>query len=205
MNDWIKHILEHFGALGVGMLMLIENLFPPIPSEVVMPWAGYSVSQGHATFLGVVAAGSFGSFLGATFWYLIAKWVGKERLTRWIDRHGWWLTISKQDIDRTDAWFRRWGGTTVLVCRMIPGVRTLISVPAGFVGMSVGRFALYTAIGTILWTVFLAGLGWWLGENYDQLATPLGWVSTLVVLAFLLWWLWRLVSHGVAQRRSTTD
>lgn len=181
--------------------MLVENVFPPIPSEVVMPWAGYAVSQGEFSFLMAVVAGSMGSFAGAMFWYWIAIWIGQERLAHWVDRHGQWLTISPRDLERTESWFARWGAAAVLFCRLIPGLRTLISVPAGFAEMPLGRFAFYTAIGTVLWTALLAALGWWLGDNYAELAGPLSWVSTGVVLLLAGIWIYRLVTrHGRSQR-----
>ena len=193
MEKWITDFLEQFGAAGVGLLMLAENIFPPMPSEVVMPWAGYSVSQGNTSFIAVVTAGSVGSFCGAMAWYLLARWIGKERLARWIDGHGAWLTISPKDLDRVDAWFEQWGSAAVLLCRMVPGIRTLISVPAGFAEMPIGRFSLFTAIGTVIWTSLLAGIGWWLGDNYKNLASPLSWVSMVVVAGLFGWWLWRVV------------
>lgn len=203
MDKWIQGFLKQFGSLGVGLLMLVENVFPPIPSEVVMPWAGYAASRGDITFLGAIVAGSVGSFLGALLWYLLARRIGKERLARWIDRHGAWLTLSCKDIDRTDEWFQRWGGWAVLVCRMIPGLRTVISIPAGFAGMPMVRFSIFTAIGTVMWTTLLAGLGWWLGKNYSQLAGVLSWVSTAVVGGLALWWLWRLIAQAAARRDTT--
>ncbi len=193
MDQWINDFLEQFGVGGVGALMLLENVFPPIPSEVVMPWAGYSVSQGDMSFFAVVVAGSIGSFAGAMLWYFLGRWVGRDRLARWIEGHGSWLTISPSDLDKVDEWFESYGSAAVLLCRMIPGIRTLISVPAGFSEMPIGRFSLYTAIGTILWTTLLAGIGWWLGDQYGELAGPLSWVSTAVVLALFGWWLWRLL------------
>ncbi len=195
MDQWIKNFLEQFGAIGVGGLMLIENIFPPIPSEIVMPWAGYAVSQGDASFLAVVTAGSAGSFAGALFWYFVGRRVGKERLSSWIEGHGAWLTITPNDLDRVDEWFERRGSVAVLVCRMIPGLRTLISVPAGFAVMPVGEFCTFTAIGTVMWTTLLAGIGYWLGDKYADLAGPLGWVSTAVVIAMFAWWVLRLVKQ----------
>ena len=202
MDEWIRNTLEQSGLLGVGLLMLAENVFPPIPSEVVMPWAGFTASQGEMSLWGVIVAGSLGSFTGAMFWYLLARWIGKERLIRWVQRHGWWLTLSERDVERTDAWFDRWGGIAVLLCRMIPGIRTLISVPAGFSGMGLAKFSLYTAIGTVLWTALLAAIGWWLGDNYQNVAGPLGWVSTIVVGGLLAWWLFRLVTHAARKKRA---
>ncbi|WP_339887621.1 DedA family protein [Rhodopirellula europaea] len=201
MDQWIESILEQFGAFGVGMLMLLENVFPPIPSELVMPWAGYSVSQGQSSFIAVVIAGSTGSFVGAYAWYWVARRIGKERLATWVDKHGAWLTISRNDIDQVDRWFERWGAAAVLLCRLIPGLRTLISVPAGFADMPPVKFSAYTAIGTIAWTALLAVIGLWLGKNYGDLAGPLSWVSSGVIAVMLAIWVYRLVQ----QHRARSD
>ncbi|GAA4458693.1 DedA family protein [Novipirellula rosea] len=203
MEKWITEFLEQFGAAGVGLLMLAENIFPPMPSEIVMPWAGYSVSQGNVSFIAVVTAGSIGSFLGALAWYLLARWIGKERLARWIDGHGAWLTITRRDLDQVDQWFEKWGSVAVLVCRMIPGIRTLISVPAGFAAMPIGRFSVFTAIGTVLWTALLAGIGWWLGDHYKDLAAPLSWVSMAVIAGLFAWWIWRVLRQRSARTTTT--
>ncbi len=205
MSESIVKLLETFGAAGVGFLMLVENVFPPIPSEIVMPWAGYAASQGKVSFLAIVVAGSIGSFAGAALWYWLAVRIGQDRLMKWAERHGRWLTISPSDIENTSEWFARWGGTAVLVCRMIPGIRTLISVPAGFAGMPFGKFSAYTAIGTVLWTTLLAGIGYWLGDNYGNLSSILNWVSTLVVGGMFLWWLWRILTRRpMVDRRGTS-
>ncbi|MFG0266105.1 MAG: DedA family protein [Rhodopirellula sp. JB055] len=193
MDQWIESILEQFGAFGVGMLMLVENVFPPIPSELVMPWAGYSVSQGQSSFLAVVASGSVGAFVGAYAWYWVARRIGKERLATWVDKHGAWLTISRDDIDQVDRWFEDWGAAAVLLCRLIPGLRTLISVPAGFAEMPPAKFSACTAIGTVAWTALLAVIGLWLGKNYGDLAGPLSWVSSGVIAAMFSVWIYRLV------------
>lgn len=195
MEDWIQQILDRLGVWGVGVLMLIENIFPPIPSEIVMPWAGYAVSQGDMSFLGVVCSGSIGSFLGAAAWYYAARLIGKDRLAGWIAGRGAWLTIKPTDLEAVDRWFERRGAAAVLFCRLIPGLRTLISVPAGFAAMTQGRFLLFTAVGTVLWTTLLAGMGFWLGENYGDLAGPLGWVSTAVLVGMFSVWLWRMASQ----------
>lgn len=192
MNEWIESFLEDYGSVGVGILMLVENVFPPLPSEVIMPWAGYAVSQGDLSLTMAILAGSVGSFAGAMFWYWVAIAVGRERLSRWIQHHGHWLTIHHDDLRRTEQWFGRWGDVAVLVCRMIPGLRTLISVPAGFVGMPHGRFTLFTAVGTVAWTSLLTGIGWWLGDNYAVLAGPLSWVSLIVMMILAAIWLYRL-------------
>ena len=200
MDHWIEYVLQHLGAWGVALLMLLENVFPPLPSEVVMPWAGYAVSQGTLSGVAALLAGSTGSFAGAYLWYWAARQVGRERLRRWVRRYGAWLTLSVSDVQRTEAWFENWGGAAVLLCRMIPGIRTLISIPAGLTNMSQARFCVYTAVGTVAWTGLLLGLGWWLADRHEALVQPLSWVSTAVVVGLFLWWLYRLIRQQSSGR-----
>jgi membrane protein DedA with SNARE-associated domain len=197
MANTIQNLLEQYGAVAVGLLMLLENIVPPIPSEVIMPWAGFSASRGDMSLTVAIVSGAVGSYVGALLWYLAAKRVGKQRLKDWSARWGAWLTLSPKDIDSIDHWFDKWGGISVLLGRMVPGVRTLISVPAGFSDMSFGRFSLFTAIGTTAWTAMLAGLGWWLGSNYQSVARPLGWASTAVIVALVGWWVYRIIRQSM--------
>jgi len=133
-------------------------------------------------------------------WYYVARRIGKDRLARWIDGHGAWLTITPRDLDHVDDWFERWGTFAVLGCRLIPGLRTLISIPAGFSDMATGKFSFFTAIGTVAWTTLLAGVGWWLGNNYGDLAGPLSWVSTIVIAGLFLCWLTRVIQQRQSRR-----
>jgi membrane protein DedA with SNARE-associated domain len=135
--------------------------------------------------LGAIGAGSLDTYFGARFWCFVAKWIGRER-------RGAWLKISHPDIERAEAWFDQWGGAAVLLGRVVPGIRTLISVPAGSAVMPAGRFCVDTAVGIAAWTTMLATLGYWLAGNYEGLVRPLSWVSYLVVGSLLAWWLWRL-------------
>lgn len=146
------------GYGGILLLMFIENVFPPIPSELIMPLAGFMVAQDKLTFIGTTLAGMAGSVLGALPLYYAGKKLGEERVKRLADRYGRWLTLSRQDIERASRWFHRHGGATVFVCRLIPGVRSFISVPAGIVGMNFLQFLAYTSIGTALWAALLAYL-----------------------------------------------
>ncbi|MDU0954365.1 MAG: DedA family protein [Bradyrhizobium sp.] len=145
---------------------MAENLFPPIPSEVIMPLAGYVSARGQLTFVGVLLAGAAGSLAGALFWCAVRRWFGSHRLKRFAARHGRWLTLSPAEIDRASAWFARHGRTAVLVGRLVPGVRTLISVPAGVTEMPFMPFLATTAVGTLLWTGLLAAAGYVLAEGY---------------------------------------
>jgi membrane protein DedA with SNARE-associated domain len=148
MFEWIVSVIARFGYAGVAILTFLENLFPPIPSELIIPLAGFVAAQGTLGLGGVIAAGTLGSLAGATLWYAVARRIGERRFRAWVDRHGKWLTLGREDIDRAQAWLNRHGRTAVLLGRLVPGVRTFVSLPAGFSGMPAVPFLLWSAAGT---------------------------------------------------------
>lgn len=194
MVEWIKNLMESLGYVGVVFLMFLENIFPPIPSELIMPLAGFTSTQGKLSFIGVVAAGTLGSVLGAIPLYFLGRLVGEDRLKEWADKHGKWLTVSSAEIEKVDRWFDRHGNKAVFFGRLVPGIRSLISIPAGISGMNLATFLLYSALGGSLWSALLAYLGRLLGENYEKVDTYLGPVAYIVlgVLAVAgLVWVWQ--------------
>ena len=194
MAEWITGWMNGGGYLTVGLLMLLENVFPPIPSEVVMPLAGYGALGAGRSLIGVIAAGTLGSVAGALLWYYVGVWVGQARLRSFAARHGRWLTLTPREVDAADAWFDRWGGWAVFIGRMVPGVRTLISVPAGMSGMGLGRFLAFTTLGSLVWTGALALAGWWLGGAHGAVADYIAPVSNLVIAGAVAIYLYRVVT-----------
>nr|WP_211113747.1 DedA family protein [Azospirillum picis] len=176
--------------------MLAENLFPPVPSELILPLAGFSAARGELNIVLVVVSGTAGAVLGALFWYAIGRWVGCRRLKQWAARHGRWLTIAPEEVDEATDRFRRHGGRSVLVGRMIPAVRTLISIPAGVSEMRLLPFLLYTTIGTAGWSSLLAAAGYLLEDQYQLVAGYLNPVSTAVVAGIAVWYVWRVSTFG---------
>lgn len=202
MGEWITSTISDGGYWGVFLLMLLETVFPPIPSELIMPLAGYLVSQGEMTLVGATVAGTLGSVLGAVLLYWLGHSVGEERLKAFADRHGRWLTFSRHDVERASAWFDRRGGWAVLVCRMIPGLRSLISIPAGINAMSLPKFLAYTLVGTAAWTALLVGLGYVLGSNFEEVGTWIDPIAKVVFGIIAVVYLWRVVTHGNTERRN---
>ena len=180
MAEWIRNIIETLGYPGIVFLLFLENVFPPIPSELVIPLAGFTASDGSLTLVGVVIAGTIGSVLGALPLYYLGRAVPRTRLKRWADKHGRWLLLDGNDIDRAQDWLENHGRSAVFLCRLVPGVRSLISIPAGSSNMHLPTFLFYTALGTALWTALLAYLGLLLGDNYEQIASVLGSVGNIV-------------------------
>lgn len=193
MVEWITELLERLGYVGIALLMLAENLFPPIPSELIMPFAGFSAARGELSFVGVLIAGTLGSLVGALPWYYAGRALGCKRLAAWADAHGRWFTVSGDDVKQANVWFARHCAKAVFFGRVIPAVRTLISVPAGIAQMSITRFLIYSAIGTLLWNVVLAFLGFKLGENYSKVADFLDPVTKAIVAAIIAVYLYRVV------------
>lgn len=185
MVEWITNTMNSLGYWGIGLMMFLENLFPPIPSELIMPLAGFTVAQGKLEFVPVVVAGVVGTVLGALPWYYAGKILGEQRLQSLADRYGRWLTISSKDITRATGWFNNHGSKAVFFCRLVPGVRTLISLPAGISKMSMVPFLLYSTLGTLLWVSLLTYSGYVLGDNYEVVEVYLGPVSKIVVASLL--------------------
>ncbi len=191
MVEWITSTMTSMGYVGIALLMFAENLFPPIPSELIMPLAGFTVAQGKMNFVLAVVAGVVGTMLGALPWYYAGKLLGEERLKSLADKYGKWITVSSRDIDKADNWFDRHGSKAVFFCRLVPGVRTLISLPAGLSEMHLVPFLIYSTIGSALWIVALTYAGYLLGDNYDRVDEYLGPVSKIVlvtlIIGFALW------------------
>lgn len=165
----IEEIISAMGYPGITFVMLIENLFPPIPSEVVMPFAGFLVVDGRFSLLGIVLAGTIGSVLGALVIYYVGVWANERLIRRFIRRWGKFFLLSEDDIDRALNVFDRYGEIIIFVGRLIPIIRSLISLPAGMQRMSLPKFLLFTTMGTAIWSAILGYAGVLLGENWEEI------------------------------------
>ncbi len=194
MFDWVVSTIEGWGYLGVFLLMVAENVFPPIPSEVIMPLAGFLAGRGDLSLSLTILVGTLGSVLGTLMWYYIGKAIGEARLKRLAARHGRLLTLSPLDIDTARDWFDRHGGAAVFFGRMIPAIRTLISVPAGLSSMPFWKFLAYTVAGSALWTGLLSVAGLILHENYALVADYVDPLSKLVIAVVVAVYLYRVVT-----------
>ena len=192
MSDWITSLISEHGYFALFALMFLENIFPPIPSELIMPFAGYAAAKGDINPVAAVFAGSAGSLLGAFAWYGVGHWLGAERLKQAARRYGRWLTISEADVDRAQRWFERYGPFAVCIGRLIPAVRSVISVPAGIARLGIKRFLFWSAVGTIAWTSLLMGLGYMLGKRFAEVDAWLQPVSLTIVAIAVGAYLFRL-------------
>lgn len=189
MLDWIRNIIESIGYVGIALLMILENVFPPIPSEAIMPLAGFMTVEGKLSFPGVVIAGTTGSVLGNLVLYYVGRRIGAVRLNRWAERYGWRLMVSREDIDRARRWFQRHGAATIFFSRVVPGIRSLVSVPAGIEKMNPVAFALLSACGTGIWAASLAYLGRYLGKHFEVVRHYLGPIGYVVIAGLVGWYI----------------
>ncbi|HEU0221669.1 MAG TPA: DedA family protein [Paracoccaceae bacterium] len=195
MSEWIAEVITGWGMLGVAFLMFLEHLFPPLPSEVILPLAGIEAARRDLSPVWMILAGTLGSVAGLSVWFVAALLFGKERLLALVRRFGRILTVRPEEIGRLEVWFGRWGDVAVLVGRLIPTVRTLISVPAGFARMPVRTFLIYSTAGSLVWTAFLILAGVWLGAQGGIIERWIGPVSDVVLIGIVVTYLYRLVTY----------
>ena len=186
--------MEWAGYWGVAALMLLETVFPPVPSEVIMTVAGVFAARGTMTLEGTILAGTAGAMLGNWFWYRLAIKFGEARMHVFIDKYSRWLTLDWDEVERGERLFAKYGSSIVLIARMIPTLRSLISIPAGLFKMSLRRFLVFSTIGTLGWSAALAGAGYFLGSQFGEVEKWLGPLSTAVIAAIVLTYLWRVVT-----------
>ena len=194
MENWITSIMEQFGYIGIFLLIMVENLFPPIPSEVILTFGGFMTTHSNLTILGVVIAATIGSVVGAIVLYGVGFVINVDRIEKIVDRWGHILRLTREDIHKANAWFEKYGVWTVFFCRFIPLIRSLISLPAGMARMNFWVFLALTTVGTFIWNVVLVNIGAAVGDSWE---TIVGYVdiysnivyAVLAVLFIVLVWL----------------
>ena len=200
MFEWIIHLIDAIGPLGIFFLMLLETVFPPIPSEVIMPLAGMRAADGQFGLTAVIVAGTLGAMAGNVFWYAVARAIGLRRFRRLIKRHGRWLTMDWNDVTRVKRLFRRFGSGLVMAGRMIPTVRSFISIPAGLVHMRFVRFLVWSTIGTAGFSALLAVSGYLLGQNFERVDEVAGPVSSVIIVVIVILYIWRQIQWSRRHR-----
>lgn len=188
MENWITNIMEQFGYIGIFMLIMLENLFPPIPSEVILTFGGFMTTYTKLSVFGLVVASSVGSVAGAIILYGIGLLLDVRRLEKIVEKWGSILRLTKKDIHKANDWFSKYGAWTVFFCRFIPLIRSLISIPAGMAHMNFGIFVLLTTLGTVIWNVVLINIGAAVGGSWGTIVGFMDMYSNVVyiVLALLL-------------------
>ena len=193
LANWVQDVINQFGYFGVALLVVIENIFPPIPSEIVLPFAGFVAQQGSAgvaqsdtSVIGMMIAATIGSVVGALILYVISSAIGPERLRAFVQRFGRWFGVKQTDLLRAEAWFDRRSFVAVLVGRCVPLIRSIVSIPAGFRRMKLTSFILLTAVGSAVWNIALIGAGALLGDQWERVGEYVGVFQWLVIVAILV-------------------
>lgn len=194
--EWATSVVEALGPIGVAALVTLENLFPPIPSEIVLPLAGFVAATGESNVVAMIAAATVGSMVGAYLLYGIAAGIGPVRLRSLVTRYGRWFSLTVEDLDRSEGWFDRHANRAVLICRCIPLMRSLISIPAGLRRSPLLPFSIYTLIGSLAWNIALVMAGYLLGDNWKSAERPLELMQNAVLAVIgvaVAWFVWRRV------------
>ena len=199
LANWVQDVINQFGYLGVALLVVMENVFPPIPSEIVLPFAGFVAQQGASavnatagaaqsdtTVVGMMIAATVGSVVGALILYFVSAAIGPERLRQFVERFGKWFGVKSSDLVRAEEWFDRRSVVAVLVGRCVPLIRSIVSIPAGFRRMKLTSFVVLTAIGSAVWNIALIGAGAVLGDQWERVGEYVGVFQWLVIAAVLL-------------------
>lgn len=203
MTQWVFSIVDRLGELGIGLLIFLENVVPPVPSEVILPLAGFRARTGALNVWLAWPAATAGSVLGAIVLYGLGAWLGYDRLHALAGKR-WFFLTSQKDLDRGQRIFDRHGGKVVLLGRCVPVIRSLVSIPAGIVRMPLPRFLLLTTIGSGVWNALFIGLGWYLGDNWNRVQTWLGPVTYVVLGLALVGLVWLAVRKVRAHRAADT-
>ncbi|MET3901405.1 membrane protein DedA with SNARE-associated domain [Devosia sp. UYZn731] len=194
MSEWIVAIINQSGYVGLFALMLLESVFPPIPSELIVPFAGFAAARGDMNLAGVLVATSLGSVAGALPWYYAGRLLGLERIRKLADRFGRWLTVNADEIDKATGYFNRYGPVIVLLGRLAPIIRTLISVPAGLGRMNLAQFLLATAIGATIWNLIMVSAGYLVQEHFELVASYIDPLTIIVLVAVAIGYVFRLLT-----------
>jgi membrane protein DedA with SNARE-associated domain len=210
MADWVINLIEQTRYIGVFLLMFLETVFPPVPSEVIMPIAGLSAARGQMTLWGVILAGTAGAMFGNFFWYLLARVIGLHRFRPFIEKHGRWLTLDWYDVEKAEKLFGRFGSIVVGLGRMLPTVRSVVSIPAGLLRMRLKSFLFWSSVGTAGWSSALAIAGYVLGQQFQDIEKVIGPLSMavigLIIAAYIyrqLTWRTRHPAHMAATPEQT--
>lgn len=196
MHNWITDFIEQFGYLSIFLLITLENVFPPIPSEIILTFGGFMTTRSQLSVPGVIITATFGSVIGAVILYGIGRLLDIERLEKIIVRWGHILRVKVSDIEKADSWFKKYGYWTVFFCRMIPLIRSLISIPTGMSNMKFSLFLFFTALGTLIWNILLVSAGALLGESWEAVLTYMDVYSEITyaviavaVIGLIIFWI----------------
>ncbi|WP_062353745.1 DedA family protein [Bacillus kwashiorkori] len=186
MQEWITDFMEQFGYIGVFLLICLENIFPPIPSEIILTFGGFMTTKTNLTVIGVVTAATIGSISGAIMLFWLGRWLSLEKLEKVVDQWGHIIRLTKKDIEKANRWFTKYGFWTVFICRLVPLLRSIISIPAGMAKMPLSTFIFLTSLGTVIWNMLLVATGAFLGESWQDILIFMDIYSRIVYIGIII-------------------
>jgi membrane protein DedA with SNARE-associated domain len=196
MTSLLPSFIESWGYAAIYLLMLLECFLPIFPSEIVMPIGALIATRGSMSLTGVIASGVLGALTGASIWYFLARLLGYDRFMATVVRYGRITTVSPREVEMLQKWFERFGAILVFAGRMIPGLRSAVSIPGGLVKMAFPRFFILSLLGILPWNVAMALVGWLLRDRYSSIERYIGPITTLIVLGAIMFWLYRVATYG---------
>jgi membrane protein DedA with SNARE-associated domain len=195
----VAQVIDALGYPGIALLIALESIVPPIPSEAILPMAGFLAAEGTFSLWGVLVSATLGSLIGALALYIAGWWLGRSRLLTLVDRFGGKLGLNMNDLNRAEVWFKRHGRISVLIGRLVPIVRSLVSIPAGFAHMPLRQFVAFTAIGSLVWNGLLIGLGYLLEDQWDRVG-PVIEIAQYAVIAIAIF----IIARFILKRRQAS-
>lgn len=202
MASWVMRMIQSADSPAIALLMFIENVFPPIPSELIMPLAGYMASRDQLSMTMIILAGTLGSVLGALPLYYAGRKIREDRIRRWTNRYGRWMAMTAEDVERAQQWFEKYGGWTVFFCRLVPGIRSVISIPAGIHRMNIVSFLLWSTAGMAVWTTILTTAGYLLKSNFERFDEYLDPFAYVIFAVLVCLYIYRVVNHPARAEES---
>lgn len=200
MTEFILNGIAWGGYIGIFLLMALENIIPPIPSEVIMGLGGMAVARGDMAIVPLVLWGTAGTTAGNYVWYYVGRHIGYTRFRPFVERHGRWLTMEWEDVEKLHLFFVHHGGWVVFVFRFMPTFRTIISLPAGITCMPVWRFLVWTFAGSLIWNTILAGAGLYLGSRFAELDRYVGPLAVGIMVLIVIGYIWRIATWKPRER-----
>lgn len=209
LAGWVEDVILHLGYEGLFFLVALENVFPPIPSEIILPLAGFLTGQSHMNYVLAVGAATAGSVIGALVLYGVGYAFGEHRVRAIVHSWGRWLGFKEEDVDKAQEWFDKYGGIAVMTGRLVPIIRSLISIPAGLRKMPIPTFIIFTTLGSLAWNSVLIGAGWILGDNWEQVEHYVGYLQYVVIAGVVIigvLWVWfRMLKPKMESREERTS
>lgn len=198
---WITSLIDSLGYVGITLLIALENIFPPIPSELILPLTGFLVNQQKLWFPGVLLASTIGSLLGALLLYFLSFKLGEQRIYRLASKYGKWAGLDKNDLQKASSWFDRHGKKTILIGRLIPTIRSVVSIPAGLTKMEMKTFIVLTFLGSALWNGTLISIGWVLGDQWQKVQSYTKFIEIGIFILFIIFIGWVLWKNRFSKKR----